>query len=407
MALKIRGGAWAWVLALGAACDVPEPPPSTGGVQLDGGACGRGVAVVGSNYAASSVALLDHEGTVRSASVLSSGAATAGVSQPLSGDVVLPTERPASGQVVLLDRYPNAVLTWLNPTTGGVRAQLSVATGFPSNPQDYLEVTPSKAYVTRQGSAPAPGSEPFDGGGDVLILDPGPPAISGRIALEAPAPYLPRPARLLRVGPLVWTTLLRMDAGYQKALDSVLVAIDPATDALRWSVELTGLANCGVLSRSPDGGRVAASCSGVFADGPEAQLARSGVVLLDASASPVRELLRVSGTALGAPPSYSAMAFLDDERLLVPLYGDLDAGRRDRLVEVALPGGAVTTVHEASGAFVLGDTLCLAPCAARCFLSDAEHKGVRRLRREAGGWTSEVIPVAPELGLPPRSLGAF
>jgi hypothetical protein len=145
----------------------------------------------------------------------------------------------------------------------------------------------------------------------------------------------------------------------------------------------------------------------VFADGPEAQLARSGVVLLDASASPVQELLRVSGATLGAPPSYNTMAFFDDERLLVPLYGDLDTGRRDRLVEVALASGAVKTVHEASGAFVLGDALCLAPCAARCFLSDAEHQGVRRLRREASGWTSEVIPVAPELGLPPRNLGAF
>jgi hypothetical protein len=33
--------------------------------------------------------------------------------------------------------------------------------------------------------------------------------------------------------------------------------------------------------------------------------------------------------------------------------------------------------------------------------------GVRRLSREASGWTSEVIPVAPELGLPPRNLGVF
>lgn len=390
-----------------AACDVPPPPPSTGGVQLDDGACGRGLVVIGSNYAASNVALVDHSGVVRSSSVLSSGAAAAGVSLPLSGDVVAPTERPTSGEVVLLDRYPNAVLTWLNPTTGGVRAQLSVATGFPSNPQDYLEITPEKAYVPRQNTAPAPGSEPHDGGGDLLLLDPRVPSITGRIALDAPAPYLPRPARLLRVGSTVWTLLLRMDADFQKALDGAIVAIDPSTDTPRWTAEIAGLANCGILTSSPDKTRIAVACSGVFAEGAAAQLARSGVVILEASDQAPKELTRIPGTSLGAAPSFASMAFADNDHLLVPLYGDLDQQRPDRLVEITLTSGSIRTIHEATTAFKLGDVRCGAPCTPDCFLTDAEGKGIRLLTPDPQGWTSSLIPVAPELGLPPRNLGGF
>ena len=390
-----------------AACDVPPPAPSTGGVLLEGDACGRGLVVIGSNYSATSVALLDREGAVRSSSILSSGTSGPGISLPLSGDVVAPTEPAASGEVVLLDRYPNAVLTWLDPGSGAVRAQLSVATGFASNPQDYLEVAPGKAYVSRLNSAPAPGAEPLDGGGDLLILDPRAPAVAGRIAFEAPAPYQPRPARMLRVGAAVWVPLLRMDAAFTSALDSALVAVDPATDQILWTREVAGFSNCGVLARSPGGTRVALSCSGVFAEGPQAQRDRSGVVVLDPGSSPPAEVLRVGSAALGAPPSYATMAFLDEERLLVPLYGDLEQGRPDRLVEVRIPGGSVAPVYQPAGAFVLGDVRCRAPCAPVCFVADAEGKGVRRLELGAGGWSSSRIEVAPELGLPPRNLGLF
>ena len=51
------------------------------------------------------------------------------------------------------------------PATADVLAQLSVGTGFASNPHDYLEVAADKAYVTRYDSNPHPGSEnPAKGG---------------------------------------------------------------------------------------------------------------------------------------------------------------------------------------------------------------------------------------------------
>jgi hypothetical protein len=392
-----------------AGCDVPEPAPPTGGVQLVGDACGRGLVVVGSNYSASTVALLDHEGVVRSSSVLSSGSLGSGISLPLSGDVT-PASAPAgSGEIVLIDRFPNAVLTWLDPSTGAVRAQLSVATGFASNPQDYLEISPSRAYVSRLNSAPSPGLAPFDGGGDLLLLDPRVPAITGRIAFEAPAPYQPRPARLLQVGAAAWVPLLRMNAAFTAALDGQIVAVDTATDAPRWSMEIPGMANCGTMARSPGGSLVALSCSGVFAEGPGAQLARSGVVVLDARREPPVEVLRVGGAALGAPPSYASAAFLEEDRLLVPLYGDAEQGVPDRVVEVSLPGGEVGLVYEGARAFVLGDVRCRAPCSSWCFVADGveESPGVQRLTPGPSGWTSERIEVAPSLGLPPRSLGVF
>lgn len=395
------------LLALLAACDVPPAPPSTGGAALPDGPCGRGVVVLGSNYGASNVALLDLEGQVRSPSLLSSGASSAGLSLPLSGDVVAPTDRTTSGELLLLDRFPNAVLTWINPASGAVRAQLSVATGFASNPQDYLEVAPGKAYVTRQNPNPAPGSAPFDGGNDVLVIDPRAPAITGRIALPEQAPYLARPARMTRVGSQAWAPLLRMDADFKQALDGAVLALDPATDQELWRRELPGLANCGTLARSPAGDRVAVACSGVFAAGPAQQLARSGVVVLD-TASPPAELLRVSGASLGGPPAFASMAFAGPDRLLVPLYGDTDQGRPDQLVLVDLPGGKVRVIYRAISAFVLGDVRCVSPCAGRCFFSDAEGPGVRWLTTdEQDASIAGLIQVAPERGLPPRNLGSF
>lgn len=403
MALKHRLSALLLSLL---ACDVPEPPASTGGVSLPDGPCGRGLVVIGSNASASNVALMDLTGGVRSASLLSSGSAAAGLSLPLSGDVVAPSER--TGELVLLDRYPNAVITWASPATGAVRAQLTVTTGFPSNPQDYLPIAPDRAYVSRHNTSLQPGAEPFDGGGDVLIVAPQQPAITGRIAFSEPAPYLPRPARMIRVGGDAWLTLLRFTVDFTQALDSSLVGIDTATDQERWRMELPGLANCSALARTDDGARVAVSCSGVFLDPPAAQLARSGVVVLDATTTPPTEVRRLSGATLGASPSLASPAFVSGERLLVPLVGDGELGTADRLVEITVATGAVRVVHESTVAFVLGDVRCATPCEERCYLADGEAPGVRPLLTGGGQITAGApIEVAPERGLRPVYLGRF
>ena len=161
-------------IALGA-CNAPPPPTATGGVTLPNpsaeSACPLGIAVVSSDYVSSNVSVLDAEGSVVSESIISSGSASVGLNAALSGDVVLPLTAPLSHRLVLINRYPNSVITWVDPGSATVLHQLQVGTGFISNPHDYLELPGHKGYLSRFETNKQPGREPHDGGGDLSILD--------------------------------------------------------------------------------------------------------------------------------------------------------------------------------------------------------------------------------------------
>jgi hypothetical protein len=60
-----------------------------------------------------------------------------------------------------------------------------VDTGFSSYPQDYARVTPHKVYVPRYGQNATPGKQPFDAGGDLLVVDPSEMTITGSIDLRS------------------------------------------------------------------------------------------------------------------------------------------------------------------------------------------------------------------------------
>jgi hypothetical protein len=402
-------------LSLGAAaagCDV-SPPGGSGGVGGAGGGaagCPRALVVASSDYASTNVSVVSAGGEVLSASLISSASAGVGASAALSGDVVLPHDRPASGLVVLIDRYPNSVVTWVDPATAGVRGQLSVATGFASNPHDYLEAGGAKAYVTRYNTNPSPGREPLDGGGDLLVVDRDGPAVVGRVDLgaEAEGASQPRPSRLARLaeGEAV-VTLDRFDAAFQQAADARLVGLDTEAGALTWRLDVAGLANCGGLSVSPSGARLALACSGVFADGA-GQLARSGLVVLDLGARPPREAARFDLAARFGAPLAPAVAFASETLLVGVAYGDLAAGRRDLAYALDLAGGEATTLAEAADAFSFGDLRCAPGCGERCFLADAGQNTLRPFRLEGGALAPEAgLRVDTAFGLPPRALGAY
>ena len=97
--------------------------------------------------------------------------------------VNVPVVPPASGRVVILDRYGTNVITWMNLADASVLNQLPVGTGFESNPHDYVEVSATTAWITRYGTNATPGQEPFDQGGDLLIVDTSKYTITGRIAM--------------------------------------------------------------------------------------------------------------------------------------------------------------------------------------------------------------------------------
>lgn len=423
MQSRTRAGAYAqkllrialpWAVRLMAAatwlaCNVPEPDAASGGVHLPATACGRGVVILESDYASTNVALASFDGAVVSGSFISSGSRHPGLSMALSGDVVTPRERPLSGSVVLLDRYPNAVVTWVDPESAIVQAQLSVATGFASNPHDYIELGDGRAYVSRYETNPAPGREAWDDGGDLLIVNLAPAAIEGRIALSRPddGVLLPRPDRMLRAGGHVWVLLQRFDASFSRAGDARIAGVDAARDRVDWVVDLPGVASCGGIELSASGARVAVVCSGTFGEGA-AQSDRSGVVLLDATVSPPVETRRFDAAAVLGAPLAPAVGFLDDNHVLGVAYGDLVAGRADNLYAIDLVSGAIEQVHAAGQAFVLGDIRCSAACGGPCLVADAELGGLWSWRLDGGAaLQSAALPVSDAVGLPPRGLGGF
>jgi DNA-binding beta-propeller fold protein YncE len=370
-----------------------------------GAGCPGAIAAVSSDYASTNVSVLSTAGRLLSESIISSGSAPSGLTTALSADVVLPTVTPASGRLVLIDRYPNSVLTWVDPATAAVLAQLSVGTGFASNPYDYLELDATKAYVPRLESNPHPGSEPNDAGGDLLIVDTERYAIAGSISLAQPddGSFLPHPARLLAVNGEAWVVLERFEQEYGDAGDGRLVGVSPETDSVLWSLDLPGVANCGALALDPAGQRVAVACSGVLERADT--IARSAVVLLDATVEPPVELARFDvGAELGSSPG-PTLAWASDSILLGATYGDLRQGTTDLAYALELTTGSVRQLLDGRGAAVLGDALCAPGCSDICFMADAHAKVLR-------GWQVDGdqiarghdVAVDPGIGLPPRAL---
>jgi len=77
--------------------------------------------VVESDYQSSNVSLLGFDGSVLTPSLLSSAAQSGGFGLRLGRDVVPSSAASQGPEIVLIDRYPDAILHFLDPST----AQLS------------------------------------------------------------------------------------------------------------------------------------------------------------------------------------------------------------------------------------------------------------------------------------------
>ena len=376
------------------ACNVPEPIESTGGAGP------HGVVVLSSDYQSTNVSAVAVDGRVLSESILSSGSAAPGISAPLSGDVVLPTSPDPSGRILLIDRK-SSVVTFVDPQTAAVLRQISVATGFYANAHDWLQVAPGKAYVSRYETNALPGAEPFDQGGDLLVVDTNEYKITGRIDLASAGDVvLPRADRMLAMGTDVWVSLQRLSAGDMKTgQDARVVGVDVASDRIAWQVDLAGVANCGAPVLAPSGTIAALACSGVYTD-PDTS--RSAVVLLDATTRPpsMQRRFDVGGAV------WPAIAFASEQVLVGSVPGTLNEPRRnDVAFALDLGSGTVTRLLEANGAFVLGDVLCT---SGRCLMADAGELAVR-VWSVTGSSLAAAPSIAPDpsIGLPPRCIGSF
>jgi hypothetical protein len=404
-------------LPLAAACGLESQGEPSGGVILAATAAVRGVAVVGSDFASSTISLLGVDGRPESASFISSASTDPGLSAALGGDVVLPTTTLTGDEMVLIDRFPTAILTWVSLSTAQVRAQLSVATGYASNPHDYVPYSASKAFVPRFEPNLMPGAEPFDGGSDVLVVDPRTPAIVDRIDIApafagVPGSIYARPDRALMAGGKLQVLAVGSSADFTASADSRLVTIDPESHAIESTLIFTGLDGCGSAEPSPDGSVLAVACTGIAGADPAAGFADSGVVLVSV---PERvELARWTSASLGVG-QINNLAWLDADHLGILTFGRFNADgtaaeASDEARTLSLATGELSPPWLTAGPFSLGDIACSLGDAA-CLLADAETDGgvVHSLSIAADGAVTLTGASPPDTvtGLPPRSLGMF
>ena len=400
------------------ACGAQRVGPDAQGVMVEPGPCGRGLVVVESDYQSSNVSLLDFGGNVLSASLASSSTEGSGFGVALSGDVVPAASLELGPSIALIDRYPAGVLRFIDLATAHLAAELSVGTGFRANPQDYLALDEHKAYVARYESNPNAGRQEWDGGGDVLIVDPTVPAITGRIDLaeamagEA-AGFSPHPARLVRAEGRVFALLASYADVYTNGgTSSRVVELDPKTDSIVSSLVLDGLRGCDALALSPDESELAVACTGDDLSHPVSKVDHSGIVLLSLSAD-----LTVSKTfpahTWGEDPVGFSLDYVSSGVLLFGTLGHLDESGSvpDTLWRLDTRSGQSDAVlHSERSPFTLGAVRCAASCGA-CFAADAERLGGSVLRFEvdsAGALSTPTAIVAEaRVGLPPRYLSVF
>jgi hypothetical protein len=385
--------------------------------RQDGGSspCDRGAIVVLTDYTSTQIALTATDGTPLSAAFLSTASTKAsGVAFPLSGDVVVPAVAPRSARVVLLDRFGTNVVTWADPTTAKVLAQLPVGTGFESNPQDYVELDDGRAYITRWGKNAAPGAHPFDVGSDVLVVDTRTPTITASIPMPSEDGLPPRPSGMLRIGDTVVVVLQRVSEDFKTVGENALVGV--SNDAVAWQAHVTGLKGCGRPALSPSGKIMALACEGQLAtDGSVVDSTASAIALYDVTSLPPRETQRFAvADQLGAS-TQDRVAFASETLLLGKTQTAL-GGTRDNqafALDVASGKAAVllTAGKDPNGqgkGIVYGDVRCTPGCGDVCLMTDADLGKLQRWKiAEDGLHGLDAIKVETAVGLPPVGLGGY
>ncbi len=407
------------VLAFGlVGCSLESKDISTGGVDVKGSArCPAGMVTVLGDYKSSQVALLDIQGKALSESFLSSGSTMAsGIAAPFSGDLVVPSTRStARGELTLIDRFGTDVLTWADPKTAEVRAQLPIGTGFESNPYDYLELSKTKAYVARFGENSSPGKQPFDQGGDILIVDPSVPKIVSTIALPRESSFPPAPASLTQRGTTVMVVLQRFDSNTFQEGESELVGIDTATDTVTWHFVLQGKKACGRAELSPSEKLLAVSCTGsINADGGLTDASETGLLLFDATTIPPTLKSTLSVHAKLGFPSQGDIAFATETSVLGKTQTPFGGVGSNQLFALDLNTENTTVLASATAdkdgkgkGIVYNGLKCLPGCNDICFLADTALGKIRRFDAKANFAELEAVTIGSGSGLPPVGLGAF
>lgn len=381
------------------------------------GAGPSGVAVINSDYKSVSVSLVDPTGALSRDDCINSGTRPPAPGLSLSGDVLLPSAPQAGGGLLVIDRT-NAALTWIDPGTCQPQRQLSVATGFASNPQDVLSISPTKAYVTRnaRNEKATPDPEDFDEGDDILVIDPSVPAIKGRIALGAYATAVEgkeikaRPDRALLAGGKAYVALSNMSDDYKSAGFGRIAVIDPNSDSVVGTIDLPNLKACRAMGHDAGSNTLVVACSGLYADGP-AKAATSGIVWVDLGVSPpvVKSVLPASAFGGRALSLERNIIVLSETKGLVISLGEFKAAPPDQLWLFDGVAGTARKLADSTASFQFGH-LVHDRVRNQLLLADAE---TARPRVRVFGMSDETlsekaaVEVNPSRGLPPRYMAWY
>lgn len=347
------------------------------------------VAVQGApDYSSTSLSLLNLEGGIAAEDFLNSGSTVPGLSTAIGSDVVAPSSPSPNSEIVVIDRG-NAVLTWIDHQTRDVIGQMVVGEAFYGhNPQDYLALSPTKAYVARGGVVFGSGSD-FTGD-DLLIINPSTRTELGSIGLSDLAQQSPgttstnyaAPYRVIKVGDYVYVVLQNLTAdGSFLAATASLAIIDPSDDSVVGDLVLTGLENCGDAIYSIPNSEVTVVCSGNFAKGPDLQLERSGLAIIDAS-NPAAPTLKkvIAATSFAPKPLADDLGYVGVSKVAVVSYGETDFATGNVIqtenvyvVDTSASTDIANEIYNADGAFQL--TVFADPVSQRLYVGDGAFAG--------------------------------
>ncbi|MEZ4266821.1 MAG: hypothetical protein R3F39_10615 [Myxococcota bacterium] len=338
------------VATTSSACDASSDTKA-GGVAT---AAEAGMAVVCSDYASTAIAVLDPEALrVTAPLLIHSGSASPGVLVALSGDVTLPTAPALGGPVLLLDRYPNGVVTWVDPVSATVIRQVDLGAGFAPNIRDMVATHGARWLVTRANPNRQPGAKPLDRGDDVLLIGADGSSLASLSATELDG-FPGRPDRLLaRPNGEVWVSLNRASLDYTEWLDGMVGRVRVGEGStLQWleRIAYPDTRCCGGLAT--DGVRNALACPGSFDTAARTvDPTGSAVLLLDDNAKETARLVgsdpRV-GAAIGQD-----IAMLAGGRVALVALGDFD-GAVDRVLAWHPIADTVVELYRASAPFIIG-----------------------------------------------------
>lgn len=410
---------WAIAVVL-MACDGAVGAPPAAELDIDAApACtsqpmgdeppAAGLYVMCSDYASTAVDVISGGAdAITRPAIVHSGSRDPGLSAALSGDVVLPLRALAAGRIVLIDRYPAAVLTFVNPAgVPLVERQLNVGAGFAANPQDAL-AWGSSLWVARMNPRPGADRSAVDAGDDLTaVTEWG--GVVARVGLTEHADdgLFARPARMTPFGDRIAVVALHLDAAFTgRAGPGLVMLVDPLKARVTHVHRLPGLAGCNGIATA--GRRLFVSCSGFFAAGDTAQIAGSAIVAFAREGEGLVELGRIGADAVGAP--FGSWLTVGPHALYASSYGRIESGRRDTLWRIGWCGAIAGPARPAafdtpsrvaeSAPFALGRG---ARTGATIVVPDAQTRTLLRFVDEPyGARALDRLPVCTGTRLPPR-----